>query len=304
MTRTPLTALLDAHRTVILDGAMGTELDRRGVAMSLPLWSAGALISSPETVRQIHSDYIAAGADIITANTFRTTARTFRIAGLADRSAELTCLAVSLAREARASFPSRQTLIAGSVAPLEDCYRPERVPPLEVLRSEHARIADGLAEAGVDFLLLETMGTVREAWAASEAARRTGLEFVVSFLCDARGCLYGGEPLGEALGKVLSFSPSAVAINCISPRTLAPALGRLQDALRTSPDTRLVAAGVYANVGVPGSEHGSLLTTDVTEEEYAEFARGWVQSGVRIIGGCCGTTPEYILSLHRALGRI
>ena len=301
MARTPLTALLEAHRTVIVDGAMGTELERRGVLTTLPLWSAGALMSSPDTVRQIHSDYIAAGADIITTNTFRTTARTFRIAGLADRSAEFTHLAVSLAREACASFPSRETLIAGSIAPLEDCYRPERVPPLGALRSEHAQIADSLAEAGVDFLLLETMGTIREACAAAEAARRTGLEFVVSFLCTSRGCLYGGEPMAEAVGKVLSFAPSAVAINCISPRTLAPALGGLQDALRTSPGATHVASGVYANVGVPGSEHGSLLSINVAPEEYAEFARHWARSGVRIIGGCCGTTPEHILSVHQAL---
>ncbi len=123
---------------IILDGAMGTELERRNVPVSLPLWSTNALISHPKTVKQIHKDYIQAGADIITANTFRTNSRSFKRAGIKDMAKELTHRALILANEARQeTVTSRKIWIAGSIAPLEDCYRPDLVPPISELRKEH-----------------------------------------------------------------------------------------------------------------------------------------------------------------------
>jgi homocysteine S-methyltransferase len=279
---------------------MGTELERRGLATGLPLWSAHALLTSPETVRRIHDDYIDAGADIITTNTFRTTRRTFLRAGLPDRSAELTALAVALAAESRAAFPGKGVLLAGSMAPLEDCYNPELVPAEEALREEHGRHAGRLAEAGVDFLLLETMGTLREAAAAAEAARGTGLEFVVSFLCKGEGSLYGGEPLGEAVRVIMRFSPAALSLNCVSPRFMGRLLADLRSALRSIPRGDEVPIGLYANVGAPGGEHGTRIKQDVGPGEYAEYARTWVNAGASLVGGCCGTTPEYIRAIAGA----
>jgi S-methylmethionine-dependent homocysteine/selenocysteine methylase len=280
---------------------MGTELERRGVATVLPLWSAHALLASPQTVRGIHVDYINAGADIITSNTFRTTGRAFLRAGFPDLSAELTVRAVSLARESIAAFPGKQVLLAGSMAPLEDCYHPELVPADEALREEHAEQAGRLAEAGVDFLLLETMGTLREATAAAEAAGETGLEFVVSFLCNREGALYGGEPLGEAVRLIMRLSPAALSLNCVSPRFMGRSLANLQSALRGIPRGEHVPIGLYANVGAPGGEHGTPLLRDVSPGEYAGFARTWVNAGVSFIGGCCGTTPEHIKEIAEAL---
>src|ERR1700690_3998347 len=115
----PLARLFEGRRPVLLDGAMGTELERRGIPAGLPLWSAQALLTSPETVRRIHDEYIDAGAEIITSNTFRTTRRTFLRGGLPDRSEELTALAVALARESTGASPGKRVLIAGSMAPLE-----------------------------------------------------------------------------------------------------------------------------------------------------------------------------------------
>ncbi|MBM2840689.1 MAG: homocysteine S-methyltransferase [Bacteroidetes bacterium] len=110
MARTILKDLLSSKSTIILDGAMGTELQRRDVDTGLPLWSANALMVHPEVVLQIHKDYIEAGADIITTNTFRTTRRTFRRANLPDRSLQFTKSAVALARKARDEFPDRHRL--------------------------------------------------------------------------------------------------------------------------------------------------------------------------------------------------
>jgi S-methylmethionine-dependent homocysteine/selenocysteine methylase len=284
--------MLSGHRPVILDGAMGTELHRRGCSIELPLWSARALLDEPELVVEIHRDYLRAGADILTTDTFRTTPRTFHRAGIPDQSQVMTGIAVALAHEARSTFADRHILIAGSMAPLEDCYRPDLVPPDNVLRTEHWQQAKTLADAGVDFLLLETMATAREAVAACDAARSTGKEVIVSFVCDSTGNLYGGDPLSETIHKLLPFQPSGFSINCVSPRHLPAALNHLTAA------TTLPFA-VYANVGLPGDEMANRFVCEVSPQEYVTFARDWASRGAAIIGGCCGTTPDHIRELSR-----
>ncbi len=297
----PLARLLAERKPAILDGAMGTELERRGVATALPLWSANALVASPGTVRQIHDDYIRAGADIITSNTFRTTRRTFRGAGLPDRSAELTALAVTIARESITSFPDRRVILAGSIAPLEDCYHAELVPPDPALRDEHREQAARLKDAGVDFLLLETMGTIREALAAARAARETGLEYVVSFLCMPDGPLFGGEPIAEAVRQVAALSPAALSINCVSADEIGRPLTAMLSALDEFHAGGKLHVGVYANVGRTGEEQGAGLRRDVSPQQYAGLASQWVDAGASFIGGCCGTTPDYIRAISGAV---
>jgi S-methylmethionine-dependent homocysteine/selenocysteine methylase len=293
----PLVTQMSLRPLLLLDGAMGTELQRNDIDVGLPLWSARALIADPESVQWIHEEYIAAGTDIITTNTFRTTRRTFARAGLPDQSGTLTQLAVELALAARAESAAHDVLIAGSMAPLEDCYRPDLVPDDAILLAEHAEHAARLAAAGVDFLLLETMGTIREAAAACAAAHGTGKEFIVSFLCRPDGLLYGGETLAGAVDRIMPYHPTAFCLNCISPRVITPAL----NALREATD---FPVGIYANVGKSGHEQGGdALTVDVSIEEYAAFALQWKQQGVAVIGGCCGTTPEYIRQIRQALKR-
>lgn len=273
---------------------MGTELQRRGVNTGTPLWSARALTESPDTVLQIHEEYIEAGADIITTNTFRTTRRTFHRSGHADASAALTRNAVGLAQRARDRHPERDVLIAGSIAPLEDCYRPDLVPGDDELAEEHTELARRLHDAGVDFLLLETMNTSREARAACAAASATGSEVVASFLCDRNGNLYDGESLARAVRVLEPSNPTAYSLNCVSPRYLDAAIVRLKAAT-------VRPFGVYGNIGMPEEEQGWAFTRDIDEEEYARFAMRWRTAGASIIGGCCGTTPAYIAALVEAL---
>ncbi|MCX7939906.1 MAG: homocysteine S-methyltransferase family protein, partial [Thermoflexales bacterium] len=195
---------------VLLDGAMGTELERRGVDTALPLWSAAALDTAPQVVQQIHLDHIRAGAQVITANTFRTNLRALQKAGLAHRMRELTFRAVALARAAIAESGNAQVRLAGSIAPVEDCYSPELVPTEEELQTEHALLARYLAEAGVDLLLIETQNTIREAVAAARAAASTGKPFWVSFVLDNQNRLLSGESLSDAVRAVLPFAPQAI----------------------------------------------------------------------------------------------
>jgi S-methylmethionine-dependent homocysteine/selenocysteine methylase len=242
----------------------------------------------PEVVREIHKDYIEAGADIITTNTFRTTRRTLRRSNLPDRSLQITNIAVAIARQAREECTGREILIAGSVAPLEDCYRPDLVPPDRDLTAEHAELASRLADAGVDFILLETMNTIREAYAACAAAAATGKEVVVSFICNDKAVLLSGESVHEAVKAVSELSPSAFSINCVSPHHIIRAADELKRAT-------LLPFALYGNVGLPESnKHGWEFTHDILEDEYARCTLEWRRQGASIIGGCCGTSPAYI----------
>jgi S-methylmethionine-dependent homocysteine/selenocysteine methylase len=293
-------AQLNSGRLLILDGATGTELTRRGVDTRLPLWSAAALIQAPQVVRQIHLDYVRAGADLITANTFRTHRRSLARGGMGERARELTHLAVMLAR---ATVPQGRWL-AGSISPLEDCYCPDLVPPDDELRREHAEMAGHLVEAGVDVLLVETMNTAREARIAAEAASATGLPVLVSFVCSgATGQpgapadtehLLSGERIADAVRTLDRAAPAAVLVNCVPAARIA---GLLQT-LRSATDLPI---GAYGNVGHADEHVGWTLTNAVSPERYAAAALSWRAAGASIIGGCCGTTPAHIQALADAL---
>ncbi|MBI5350946.1 MAG: homocysteine S-methyltransferase family protein, partial [Chloroflexi bacterium] len=214
---------------LLLDGATGTELHQRGVNTGLPLWSANALLNDhdSQTLKQIHLDYLNAGADIITANTFRTHARSLAKGGCGGRARELTLKAVAIAREAilcrdvpverLRDDPAGRLYVAGSIAPLEDCYSPQLVPSDLECEREHDEMIQHLAEAKVDYFLIETMNTIREAAIAAKAATRIGgIPIVVSFVCGADGKLLSDESLSEAARIVIDLGVNIIGVNCVS----------------------------------------------------------------------------------------
>ena len=289
-----------AHRlrkgpVLILDSAMGTEIERRGIASRLPLWSARALLSAPGQVLAIHRENVAAGADVLTANTFRTHRRTLAKEGLGERAADLTRLAVSLAREASHGV-GREVFVVGSLSPLEDCYRPDLVPGKGELDAEHAEQAGALRAAGVDGILVETQNSVRELVAAVHAAKATHLPVVASVVTDGRGRLLSGEPIAKAVAAMASEAPEAFAINCVPARILGNDLRRLAAA---APGAALAA---YGNLGPPVDPEGLHFTDDVPPDEYARLAQEWVSLGARLVGGCCGTQPAHVAAIAKVLG--
>jgi homocysteine S-methyltransferase len=273
---------------LVLDGATGTEIDRRGVPTTLPLWSAGALLTHPEVVRAIHQDYLEAGADILTTNTFRTHARNV---GDAAQARELTALAVKLAQEAREKS-GRTAYVAGSVAPLEDCYSPQLVPPTEQCELEQRQMVETLAKAGVNLCLIETMNTIREAVAAARAAQDFGVPFVVSFVLNDADDLLSGETLAEAVQAVSVFQPAALLVNCIPTRHIGGALAKLKALTPLS-------IGAYGNMGTPEDVVGWAAAGDVPPHTYCEFASEWLTLGAKIVGSCCGSNPEHTAALRR-----
>ncbi|MBU0509099.1 homocysteine S-methyltransferase family protein [bacterium] len=285
------------RRPLILDGALGTELERRGFVARLPLWSAWALIEAPDLVKRIHCDYVRAGAEILTAATFRTTRYTLAKETLTSWAEELTHLAIRLAREAigeSESPPGSATpRVAGCIAPLEDCYEPERAPSDEILRREHTGTAGLLREAGADLILVETQNTAREAVIATEAALATGLPVWVSLMPRSGTGLFGGGLLVEAARAVHRMGAEVVLVNCAPPAIIAAAFRTLREAL---PEARLGAYPNFAHVGGAPWE----FTASSTPGQFVEWTRP-ILNQAAVLGGCCGSTPEHIAALSQAL---
>ena len=281
----------------MLSGAFGTELQRRGVSTPLPLWSAQALFDGPETVGHVHADYVAAGADVLTANTFRADRRTLSKAGRRTRARDLVKAAVRLAREAAGEAG---VAVAGSIGPLEDCYRPDLVPKEPVLRAEHgARVAD-LVAAGADLAMVETMNSVGEAVAALGACAAGALPAAVSFCVASGTTLLSGEPLADAVAAVRPLRPLAICVNCCPVDVATAAVATLVGLVEGVP------VGAYANgLGRPDAEMGWALdpAAGAGPDAYLAAVDRWVAAGARWIGGCCGTTPEYVRRIAERIGR-
>ncbi|MDJ0974629.1 MAG: homocysteine S-methyltransferase family protein [Planctomycetota bacterium] len=287
-----------ADAPLLLSGAVGTELLRRGVATPLPLWATAAMLEAPEVVRSIHADYVSAGARIVTANTFRTDRTTLSKVGLATRTRELNKLAVRLAREGvAAARPTAPILVAGSVAPVEDCYEPDLVPDDRTLTLEHGVRIGHLVAAGAACALIETMNTIREARVALEAANAGNLPAFVSFTCAPGARLLSGEPVAEAVAAVEPLAPLGILVNCCAPDVATEALAQVVEATA-------IPAGVYANGrGRAHDETGWVFKGGVSNRAYVKEARRWLDLGARLIGGCCGTTPRTIRALARLLAK-
>ncbi len=283
-------ALLSA-RPLLLDAALGTELSRRGAPFAPPLWSARAVLERPDLVLAVHRENVAAGADLLTAATFRTQPH---LLGAAAR--EATRRAVALAREAAQARPG--LLVAGSLAPVEDCWRPDLVPAEAELARLHGLHAETLAETGVDLLLLETFGAAREWLAAARAASATGLPVVACATTREDGTLLSGELLGESARALLDLPspPVVLGVNCFPARRLGASLALLAAA---APGVLLAA---YGNTGLAIDEALGTFTEPIASVDYAELALSWLALGARVVGGCCGTRAGHVAALAAKLG--
>lgn len=273
---------------ILLDGPVGTELLRRGVPTPLPLWSAHAIDTAPDVLAAIHADYAAAGATVHTANTFRCTPWALAKAGRSD-AARLVRGAVEIARSA----VPRDHTVAGSLAPLEDCYSPHLSPPPAEARRGLRDAAELLAAADVDLLLCETFPHPGEALLAAEAAAATGLPVWLSLTPGPFGELLDDLTILDVARRAVAVGAERVLVNCGRP-------GRLTSAVRLLADAG-IPTGAYGNVGEPDAVQGWRSEGPSAPGPYADTVRGWVAAGAEVIGGCCGTTPAHIAALAAQL---
>lgn len=287
---------LDTEDVVLFAGAIGTELQRRGFKTTLPLWSAAAPLDGYDLLTQIHRDYFDAGADVCITNTFRTTPRTFEKVGNPAQGRTALKRAVDSAKEAASHVKDRPVFVAGSFAPLEDCYRPDLVPDDETIAREHGELATWLAEEGVDFLLAETINAKREAVAMARAASATGLPFMISFVVNEDGTLFDGTTLADVAAATDLPGRVAVSINCRPIDVIDAAFPAL--AASTTH-----ALGAYPNgIGQPHDDEGWIFDNNPDSvDKFVSAMQRWKDKGARILGGCCGTTPDYIAALAKAV---
>jgi S-methylmethionine-dependent homocysteine/selenocysteine methylase len=289
-----------AKDLVILDGALGTELERRGFHSRLPLWSAWAVIEAPDLLRSIHADYVRAGAQVITAATFRTTRWTLSKENRADRAERLTAEAISLARSSLIPHPSSFLRVAASLAPLEDCYRPDLTPDDETLLREHEHTAKSIVAGGADLILVETQNSNREARIATEMALNTELQVWTALMPRSATEMFNGDSLADAALAVYALGADAVLINCCPPSIAEAAFVTIRNAIPSGE----IPLGVYPNFGLPdpvrpaSKEHPHRAFRDqLSPADFAQWGDKMRGLGATIIGGCCGTTPDHISAL-------
>ncbi|HVY66229.1 MAG TPA: homocysteine S-methyltransferase family protein [Gammaproteobacteria bacterium] len=287
------TDTLRAGRTLVLDGGTGTELRRRGVPLDPTVWSGLASLTHYALLRSIHADYIEAGADVITTNTFGTARFVLEAAGHGEDFAAINERAVAAAREAR-DAAGRDVLIAGSMSCLPPRFDVGAYPDEARENAGYRELADTLAQAGVDLLIVEMLQEPRHAPLALAAARTTGLPAWLGVSCrlGAAGTLVGFDfplvPLTECLDALLPLAPDAVAVMHSPAPCIAPALTEIRARFRGP-------LGAYPEIG-DGTAPAAL-----TPAELASAAEGWLDAGAQIVGGCCGTTPAHVRALRRVV---
>lgn len=277
---------------LLTDGAMGTLLYSRGIGYDQCF---DALCeTNPELVGSVHADYIEAGAELIETNTFG--ANAFRLAehGLAERVSAINLAGARLAREA-ADASGRKVWVAGSVGPLGVALAPVgELDPADA-RAAFAAQIQALAEGSVDLIVIETMRDVREAIAAIEAARATCDLPVVALATFGEDGLTATGLAPEAVVRALEAAGAdVVGANCSTgPAPMLDVMARMAAVAR-------VPLAAIPNAGLPTLVAGRYIYTS-SPAYMAEVAGQMIGAGVRIVGGCCGTTPEHIAVMHASL---
>ncbi|MCB1380302.1 MAG: homocysteine S-methyltransferase family protein [Alphaproteobacteria bacterium] len=285
---------------IIIDGGTGTDIQRRGASMSGDTWCAEANLTHPDVVRDVHADYIHAGAEVIIANTFATSALLFNALGRDEEMLDIDRAAVAIARRAAAG---KQVAVAGSVSTMRPVIRgsdrtsKQRDWPEQDARRLFKRKVDNLAHCRVDFLAMEMMRDIDYSIWATEAALATRLPVWVGISVERRpdGKLAGfgrEDQLLDDIARALAATrPTVVSIMHTSPNDTDEAL----DVVRKYWDGPL---GAYPESGYFRMPEWTFVDI-IPPEELVEKARIWRQKGVTIFGGCCGLGPEHIAALSK-----
>ena len=293
-TTVSLLTLLEEGRPLLADGATGTNLFAMGLQSGEPpeLWN----VDHPDRTMRLHQAFIDAGADIILTNTFGANARRLMLHKLDDRTRELNASAARNAR-ACADAAGRPVVVAGSVGPTGDLLAPLGPIDEDEATAVFAEQIEGLADGGVDVIWIETMSAPDEMRAAARAAMRIGVRYTLTASFDTAGRTMMGLSPGAMtdFSTSLDVAPLAVGANCgVGASDLLLSVTAMREA---HPDLAIIAK---ANAGIPQWHDGHLHYSG-TPELMANYARLAVDAGARIVGGCCGTSPIHLASMHAAL---
>lgn len=285
---------------IILDGGTGTDIQRRGVPMSNSTWCAEANVTHPDVVREVHADYIKAGADIIIANTFATSALLFNAL---DRDDELLAIDKAAVKIAMDAAKGHNVAVAGSMSTMRpvvagsDRTSKQREWPEAEARALFKRKADNLAAAGVDLIMMEMMRDTDYSVWATEAAQATGRPVWIGISVERHGGKltgFGREDQDfNTVARVLSaLKPDVISIMHTSPNDTDEAIDILRKYWKGP-------VGAYPESGYFKMPDWTFVDI-IPPEELVERSRAWKKKGVTAFGGCCGLGPEHITALHKA----
>jgi S-methylmethionine-dependent homocysteine/selenocysteine methylase len=292
---------------IILDGAISTEIQRRGVTLDEVSWASRATLEHPDIVREMHADYIRAGADVITANTYGAGSVVLKAAGMDDDQIDhVNRRAVELAIEGRElAGVERPVWIAGSLSSMPPLDGDQVTPRGPEAAAGYRRQGDVVTQAGVDLIITEMMVDIPNATIVTEAALATGLPVWHGFSAELSEdgetvvewrenfFVYPLEPFAELVGTITAMGGEAAGIM----HSYTPATTLALDVVRANWPGPVLA---YAETG---RLHGSDWVFDdvVSPDDYAAQMQLWVDAGVQIAGGCCGTNPDHIRRLRETL---
>ncbi len=298
---------LDAGDIVVLDGATGTELQRRGVAMDPAAWCGVASLANQQTLSEIHADYIAAGAEVVTANTFATSRVVLAQAGYGNRVEEINRAAVEAALKAREQAGNPEVVVAASLSHMvyiasDKEPGPEFMPSEEEAAEAFREQAEILRAAGAELILLEMMYHPTRIPQALAAARATGLPvwFGLSARAGGDGRLLSFYDNAEIpLARIIELIPGTGidAAGCM--HTGAEITGAVLDQIRKRFKGPLLAYPDSGYFEMPDWHFHDIIAPQRLERFYL----GWLEGGVQIIGGCCGLTVEHVKAAVRARDR-
>lgn len=274
-------------RPLLLDGAMGSFLQQKGIKPEGELWTSLANIKNPEIVYNIHLSYLKAGADIITTNTFRTNP----VAVYSQNKIKFERFVKASVQIAKDAAKDYNAMIAGSNAPAEDCYQIERKVSKKELELNHKKHIDELMKNGCDFELNETQSHFDEIKIICDHCYTKNVPFVISLLVNDKLDLLSGENASLVLNYVLDKNPLSIGFNCITPNVFSKIIGRLKLDFNW---------GFYLNLGGE-NYHSENLITDITPEAYVKFVNKYFNKLPSFVGGCCGSNPNHIKILRKSL---
>jgi homocysteine S-methyltransferase len=298
----------------ILDGGMSRELIRLNAPFRQPEWSALALLEAPHFVSKVHQDFLDAGADVITTNSYAIVPYHIGEERFWKDGEQLAALAGRLAREAAdeaAAASGRQIRVAGCLPPIFGSYEPAKFDGSAV--GKYLEVLVRALDPYVDLWLAETLSLVSEAQAAYDATSRTKKPFWVAFTPDDSStaskttpCLRSGEPLEKAARWAFSTDVQALLFNCARPEYMIGGIEVAASVSSTCTESCRPLLGVYANAFEPRSDeyaaNENICPTDdkLNTKVYSDFASEWIRKGVDIVGGCCGVGHEHIQYLSQA----
>jgi 5-methyltetrahydrofolate--homocysteine methyltransferase len=287
MTTSKFIQRLQGEPTLVLDGATGTNLQRRGLERGAPgeKW----VLEHPEEILRLHGEFIAAGADILLTCSFGATRVRLAHIGLADQVTLVNQRAVELALEA---VKGSQVLVAGSMGPLGELLEPNGRLSADTARAAYTEQALALSQAGVDLLLVETQYDLAEAAIAIQAAHASSsLPVVCSFSFDRGTRSMMGVRPAQAAQELTALGVTAIGINC--GRSLDENLEVLEE-MRQNTDLPL---WFKPNAGMPTLDANGTPVYSVTPEQMGAMVPGWIQAGAKLVGGCCGTSPDHLAAI-------